>query len=66
MDQEGNQKKNDDSNKVVTSVGNSWVVCRSKSYSGHVYYFNTLSGEAVWNLSDTEVRSTFRKVNTII
>ncbi|XP_026759953.2 uncharacterized protein LOC113519095 [Galleria mellonella] len=40
---------------VVTSVGNSWVVCRSKSYSGRTYYFNTLTGEAVWNLSDAEV-----------
>lgn len=39
----------------VTSVGNSWIVCQSKSHPGHVYYFNSLTGEAVWNLSDPEV-----------
>ncbi|CAG4945438.1 unnamed protein product [Colias eurytheme] len=44
---------NNDSN-IVTSVGNSWIICRSKSYPGRVYYFNTVSGEAAWNLSDAE------------
>ncbi|KAL4711432.1 hypothetical protein ACJJTC_016186 [Scirpophaga incertulas] len=39
----------------VTSVGNSWIICRSKSHSGRIYYFNTLTGEAVWNLSDEEI-----------
>ncbi|XP_045496680.1 uncharacterized protein LOC123695036 [Colias croceus] len=42
-----------DSN-IVTSVGNSWIICRSKSYPGRVYYFNTVTGEAAWNLSDAE------------
>lgn len=41
---------------VVTAVGNSWVLRRSKTYSGRVYYFNTLTGEAVWNLSEAEVK----------
>lgn len=41
---------------TVTSVGNSaWIICRSKSHPGRIYYFNTLSGEAAWNLSDQEV-----------
>jgi hypothetical protein len=40
---------------VVSSVGNAWIVMRSKSHPGRLYYFNTLTGEAVWNLSATEV-----------
>ncbi|CAK1579329.1 unnamed protein product [Parnassius mnemosyne] len=42
-------------NESVTSVGNSWVVCRSKSHPGRIYYFNTLTGEAAWNLSEAEI-----------
>lgn len=40
---------------IVKSVGDSWILCRSKTYSGRIYYFNTLSGKAVWNLSEPEV-----------
>ncbi|KAF9417106.1 hypothetical protein HW555_005725 [Spodoptera exigua] len=39
----------------VTPVGNSWVICKSKSHPGHVYYFNSLTGQAAWNLSDAEI-----------
>ncbi|XP_047040957.1 uncharacterized protein LOC124645219 [Helicoverpa zea] len=39
----------------VTPVGNSWIVCKSKRHQGHVYYFNSLTGEAAWNLSDAEI-----------
>lgn len=42
---------------IVTSVGNAWVICNSKSRPGYKYYFNTLSGQAVWNLSPDEVSS---------
>ncbi|XP_038217389.1 uncharacterized protein LOC119836196 [Zerene cesonia] len=42
-----------DSNFVAT-VGSSWIVCRSKSQPGRIYYFNTVTGEAAWNLSDAE------------
>lgn len=41
--------------RTVTSVGDSWIVGRSKSHPGFTYYFNTLTGEAVWNLSAAEV-----------
>lgn len=41
---------------TVTSLGStSWVVCRSKSHNGRIYYFNTFTGEAAWNLSGPEV-----------
>ncbi|CAH2228152.1 jg25710, partial [Pararge aegeria aegeria] len=40
---------------VVSSVGNFWIICRSKSCAGRIYYFNTSTGDAVWNLSDIEV-----------
>ncbi|XP_022826030.1 uncharacterized protein LOC111356052 [Spodoptera litura] len=39
----------------VTSLGNSWIICKSKSHPGHVYYFNSLTGQAAWNLSDAEI-----------
>lgn len=39
----------------VSSIGNAWIVTQSKSHPGHVYYFNTLTREAVWNLSESEV-----------
>ncbi|XP_049693295.2 uncharacterized protein LOC110380434 [Helicoverpa armigera] len=45
----------DEVRQQVSSVGNSWIVCKSKSHSGHVYYFNSLTGEAAWNLSDAEI-----------
>uniref|UniRef100_A0A2A4JUY5 Uncharacterized protein n=1 Tax=Heliothis virescens TaxID=7102 RepID=A0A2A4JUY5_HELVI len=45
----------DEVRRKVTSVGNSWIVCKSKSHPGHVYYFNSLTGEAAWNLSDAEI-----------
>ncbi|CAH0723777.1 unnamed protein product, partial [Brenthis ino] len=40
---------------IVKSVGDSWIICRSKTYSGRIYYFNTFSGKAVWNLSEPEM-----------
>ncbi|XP_045767147.1 uncharacterized protein LOC123868657 isoform X2 [Maniola jurtina] len=42
-------------------VGNAWIICRSKSYAGHMYYFNSLTGEAVWNLSETEAAKAERR-----
>ncbi|KAF9799906.1 hypothetical protein SFRURICE_013643, partial [Spodoptera frugiperda] len=48
MNKETNRRK-------VTSVGNSWIICKSKSHPGHVYYFNSLTGQAAWNLSDAEI-----------
>ncbi|CAB3250685.1 unnamed protein product [Arctia plantaginis] len=41
--------------KKVTSVGNAWIVTQSKSHPGLVYYFNTVTREAVWNLSELEI-----------
>ncbi|XP_047025677.1 uncharacterized protein LOC124634254 isoform X2 [Helicoverpa zea] len=45
----------DEVRQQVSSVGNSWIVCKSKSHPGYVYYFNSLTGEAAWNLSDAEI-----------
>lgn len=39
---------------TILHVGNTWIMTQSKSRPGHVYYFNTLTGEAVWNLSETD------------
>ncbi|XP_013194060.2 uncharacterized protein LOC106137707 isoform X2 [Amyelois transitella] len=55
MESEGSTYKNPGNQQTVTSVGNAWVVSRSKSYPGRIYYFNTLTGEAVWNLSSEEI-----------
>ncbi|XP_075976474.1 uncharacterized protein LOC142976790 [Anticarsia gemmatalis] len=49
------EDKYSNSRQVVTSVGKSWIMTHSKSHPGHVYYFNTLTGEAVWNLSNSEI-----------
>lgn len=49
------------STEVVTSVGNSWIICRSKTYAGRIYYFNTMTGEAAWNLSEIEVILNFNE-----
>ncbi|KAJ2947465.1 hypothetical protein O0L34_g17249 [Tuta absoluta] len=54
-----------DAEQVVFSAGNSWVVCRSKSYIGRVYYFNTVTGEAAWNLSDTEVEKAKQRTKSL-
>ncbi|XP_012549655.2 uncharacterized protein LOC101743794 [Bombyx mori] len=43
------------------TVGNAWIICKSKSHPGFNYYFNTLSGEAVWNLSSAEVEKAKKK-----
>lgn len=48
-------EKKRNTKQAVSYVGNSWIVTQSKSHPGHVYYFNTVTGEAVWNLSDAEV-----------
>ncbi|XP_053606005.1 uncharacterized protein LOC128672716 [Plodia interpunctella] len=55
MESEANTDKNHGAQKSITPVGHAWVLSRSKSYSGRVYYFNTLTGEAVWNLSNEEI-----------
>ncbi|XP_059053498.1 uncharacterized protein LOC131847845 isoform X2 [Achroia grisella] len=61
---DGDDPKNSN-NSVVTSIGNSWVLCRSKSYSGRIYYFNTLTGEAAWNLSNAEVEKAKKITNNL-
>nr|XP_034828818.1 uncharacterized protein LOC117986102 [Maniola hyperantus] len=52
---------------IVTSVGNAWIICRSKSIAraGQIYYFNTLTGEAVWNLSETEAEKAKRRTQIL-
>lgn len=32
-----------------------WVLCPSQRFAGKFYFFNTLSGEAVWSLNELEV-----------
>lgn len=34
---------------------NGWVLCPSQRFPGKFYFFNTLSGEAVWSLNELEV-----------
>lgn len=34
---------------------NGWILCPSKSFPGKFYYFNMVSGEAVWSLNELEV-----------
>ncbi|XP_028172099.1 uncharacterized protein LOC114361268 [Ostrinia furnacalis] len=55
MDGQNQSTVQRDNVETVTAVGNSWIVCRSKSHGGRIYYFNTLTGEAAWNLSDQEI-----------
>ncbi|XP_045541622.1 uncharacterized protein LOC123723112 [Papilio machaon] len=31
-----------------------WITCRSKSHHRRIYYYNTVTGEAIWNLTDFE------------
>ncbi|KAM3967124.1 uncharacterized protein ACR2FA_011976 [Aphomia sociella] len=52
-------------NSIVTSVGNSWVLCRSKTYSGRIYYFNTETGQAAWNLSKTEIEKAKKRTKNL-
>lgn len=40
---------------VVNFKGSSWIVRRSKSHLGMVYFFNTMTKDAVWNLNEAEV-----------
>ncbi|KAG7295529.1 hypothetical protein JYU34_021740 [Plutella xylostella] len=46
--------------KTLDSIGvnqsnrNGWILCPSKTFPGKYYYFNVLSGEAAWCLSDNE------------
>lgn len=40
---------------VVNYMGSSWIIRRSKSHNGMLYFFNTVTKEAVWNLNDAEV-----------
>ncbi|XP_047531828.1 uncharacterized protein LOC125067331 isoform X2 [Vanessa atalanta] len=50
---------------VVQAVGNSWIICRSKSYAGRIYYFNTLTGEAAWNLSESEIEKAKKRTSML-
>lgn len=51
--------------KTLDSIGvnqsnrNGWILCPSKTFPGKYYYFNVLSGEAAWCLSDNEVSKDF-------
>ena len=31
-----------------TDLPEGWILCHSKSIKGKVYYFNTLTGESLW------------------
>lgn len=42
-------------NETVEQAKGPWIHSRSKSYFGKTYYFNTLTGEAVWNLAEADV-----------
>ncbi|XP_073952427.1 uncharacterized protein isoform X2 [Choristoneura fumiferana] len=48
-------KKISEYKESVQAIGNSWIICRSHSHSGRIYYFNTLTGKSAWNLSDAEI-----------
>ncbi|XP_046967131.1 uncharacterized protein LOC124535105 isoform X2 [Vanessa cardui] len=50
---------------IVQAVGNSWIICRSKSYAGRIYYFNTLTGEAAWNLSESEIEKAKKRTSML-
>ncbi|XP_064072475.1 uncharacterized protein LOC113393068 isoform X1 [Vanessa tameamea] len=50
---------------VVQALGNSWIICRSKSYAGRIYYFNTLTGEAAWNLSESEIEKAKKRTSML-
>ncbi|CAH2085510.1 unnamed protein product [Euphydryas editha] len=50
---------------IVTSLGNSWIICRSKTYAGRIYYFNTLTGEAAWNLSESEIEKAKKRTSIL-
>ncbi|CAH0399152.1 unnamed protein product [Chilo suppressalis] len=60
-----NKKDKNESIQTVTALRNSWVVCKSKSHAGHIYYFNTLTGEAVWNLSDAEIEKANKRTKIL-
>ncbi|XP_041968072.1 uncharacterized protein LOC121725274 [Aricia agestis] len=44
---------------TVETLG-AWIICRSKTYTNRPYYFNTLTGQAVWNLSKAEIEKARR------
>lgn len=46
-------------NQVVNYMGSSWIIRRSKSHNGMLYFFNTVTKEAVWNLNEAEVCTLF-------
>ncbi|OWR51145.1 hypothetical protein KGM_211017 [Danaus plexippus plexippus] len=46
-------------------VSSAWIVCQSKSYPGLVYYFNTLTGESVWDLNEPESEKAQMRVNIL-
>lgn len=52
----GNNVELNSPEEVVNYMGSSWIIRRSKSHHGMVYFFNTLTKEAVWNLNEIEVR----------
>lgn len=51
----GNKDEFKGHEQVVNYMGSSWIICRSKSHNGMLYFFNTMTKEAVWNLNDAEV-----------
>ncbi|VVC97749.1 unnamed protein product [Leptidea sinapis] len=40
---------------VDKSDSNVWIICKSTKYPHLPYYFNTSTGEAVWNLCEAEI-----------
>lgn len=41
---------------MPSPAGDPWITCRSKSHHRRIYYYNTITGEAIWNLTDFEVK----------
>ncbi|CAG9579808.1 unnamed protein product [Danaus chrysippus] len=46
-------------------VSSAWIVCPSKSYPGEDYYFNTLTGQSVWDLSEPEVKKALTRAQIL-
>lgn len=46
------KENNKELQKVIPIGNDGWIVAKSKRYPGHLYYFNTSTGETAWNLKE--------------
>ncbi|XP_072929211.1 uncharacterized protein [Epargyreus clarus] len=56
--------KNSDLTRNKETEANSWIIGVSRSHPGQKYYFNTVTGVSLWNISDEDIERAQQQMKT--